>query len=411
MSSEVPIVTLRQLKKTVGRGTESGALESTNDEAALGNALGVIEERDRNNGVLVAVDDPLASLLQTFLADKSQESEKLEPIDTGGLEATFDDNDWGGWAKSFFTWWRGIKPHPWLNQPTTKTIPNDARIAVLGDWGTGLYGAPVSARTVETDHLGYAVALHLGDVYYSGMEKEVQRQFLDVWPSLPNAIHRACNSNHEMYAGGHAYFNLTLPKFEQSASYFALENDHFVLAGLDTAYNAKDLTDDQVSWLTGLVASAGPRKVILFSHHQPYSTGLEKNGGNEKVVRRLQSLLESRKIFAWYWGHEHRCILYDPHERYGLHGRCVGHGGYPYFRDDIQDLPGEPAAGGTSWRFLPAEGTVPGARVLDGTNPYIPGEESHYGPQGHMTLELRSDQVNEIVHAPDGTILYEKELP
>ena len=33
-----------------------------------------------------------------------------------------------------------------------------------------------------------------------------------------------------------------------------------------------------------------------------------------------------KKIFAWYWGHEHRCALYDQHPKWGVFGRCIGNG-------------------------------------------------------------------------------------
>jgi hypothetical protein len=48
--------------------------------------------------------------------------------------------------------------------------------------------------------------------------------------------------------------------------------------------------------------------------------------------------------------------------------------------------------------------------LLHGTNEYIPGEEEKYGPQGYLTLEFRDGTLNEIVHAADGTRLYEREL-
>src|SRR5262249_26109517 len=203
---------------------------------------------------------------------------KLEPIgaDVYGkelYEAKFDDKDYVAWVGSFFTWWKGIIDHPWLDQPKTHRFDNRANLALLGDWGTGMYGAPESARSIENYAQGYQIRLHLGDVYYSGNKDEVKKRFLDIWPKnkTGNEINRACNSNHEMYTGGHAYFGQTLNAFKQSASYFALENDHWILAGLDTGYKEKDLKGKQDEWLSDLVNNSQGRRILLFSHHQPFS--------------------------------------------------------------------------------------------------------------------------------------------
>ena len=59
--------------------------------------------------------------------------------------------------------------------------------------------------------------MHLGDVYYSGTEKEVEERFLKVWPTEAATINRALNGNHEMYSGGFGYFKLILPAFGQAA--------------------------------------------------------------------------------------------------------------------------------------------------------------------------------------------------
>ena len=53
---------------------------------------------------------------------------------------------------------------------------------------------------------------------------------------------------------------------------------------------------------------------------------------------------------------------------------------------------------------------VPGGLILEGPNPYIPGHEHEYGPHGYMTLEFKDEQLNEIVHAPDGSPVYARQL-
>ena len=140
--------------------------------------------------------------------------------------------------------------------------------------------------------------------------------------------------------------------------------------------------------------------MLLFCHHQPFSL-LSKQG--PKLVEKLAALLESGRIFAWYWGHEHRCVIYDRHPAWGLLGRCIGHGGMPYFRDDVTSY--DPDQGDERWRRVPAKNLVPSGLLLDGPNPYVPEHEDRYGPNGYLTLELDGASLNEIVHAPDGSVL------
>jgi hypothetical protein len=430
MKDTNPLVTFRQINKAFNKNHEAvmskasdeaeartkNPVEAASRLAALGNALKVLEAADAEakSKVLVSPDHHVASLLQTFLASKVKEEGKdVKPLPAGGNEAKFDDQDVLGWIGSFFTWWKKIKPAKWIEAPPEpETIPgnlSDFRMAILGDWGTGLYAAPVSAKSIEQDKKGYDILMHLGDVYYSGDDHEVQKQFLDLWPKSPKkpkAVHRACNSNHEMYTGGHAYFNKTLPQFKQQASYFALQNDHFILCGIDTAYADKDLAKDQAKWLRGIVQKKGMRKLILFSHHQPVSWLEEQH---PKMTAKIGDLL-SGQIFAWYWGHEHRCVIYDQHETFRMFGRCVGHGGYPYFRKDWAKLGGTKDPANPNWFVLPKKNFAPGGRALDGPNPFVKDDPNKFGPQGYMSVEFSGPHINEIIHAPDGTILYEKQL-
>jgi hypothetical protein len=163
---------------------------------------------------------------------------------------------------------------------------------MAGDWGTGLYGAPKIADEIKKQG-PFDLLMHLGDVYYSGTEEEVQERFLDIWPASAGKINRALNSNHEMYSGGFAYFDLALPAFGQESSYFAFQNTHWLLVGLDTAYVDHDMDNEQVAWLKVVVSQAGDRKVLLFSHQQLFSR-LDNQG--PKLVTALQPLLESKRL-------------------------------------------------------------------------------------------------------------------
>jgi hypothetical protein len=117
------------------------------------------------------------------------------------------------------------------------------------------------------------------------------------------------------------------------------------------------------------------------------------------LVAKLLSQLQSRRIFAWYWGHEHRCVVYEAHPAWGMLGRCIGHSGFPEFRKDAWGtVPAQP-----TWLRLPATTDAPAAEVLDGSNPYIKGHEAEYGPHGYVTLEFENKKLTETVHLPDGT--------
>jgi hypothetical protein len=67
-------------------------------------------------------------------------------------------------------------------------VAKDARLVVVGDWGTGLprardVAALMQERIADVVTGGRQVhVLHLGDVYYSGLETEDRRRFLELWP-------------------------------------------------------------------------------------------------------------------------------------------------------------------------------------------------------------------------------------
>jgi hypothetical protein len=389
-------------------GTVISGLEGTASEVPPASAMSqismglqVLELAKRNPDVMGGTEHEMASLLQTFFAERAR---RTVPGAGDGLEAKFDNNDLLGWIGSFFTWWKKIRPHPWQDpDPKPITIANDYRIAVFGDWGTGLYGAPVLARSIAASEKSFQLVLHLGDTYYSGDDGEIKERLLLPWPNVAGALNRTLNGNHEMYTGGHAYFDNALKHFSQPSSCFAFENDHWILACLDSAYTEHDLYGEQVAWLDAIVAGGDNRRLILFSHHQPYSL-LDVQG--PKLVAKLSKYLENRRIFAWYWGHEHHCVLYDEHPAWGLHGRCIGHGGFPYFRETgFGDTPAKP-----TWVQLDTKNLVPGAEVLDGPNPFIPGHEKEYGPHGYVILELQGPRLNELVVDADGSVLRSQEL-
>jgi Calcineurin-like phosphoesterase len=389
------------------------ALERARLLAAWNNAMGELRDDDKGESVLSSPPNGLASRVQTLLARKALELNRVKVIQgeqtvqtaQGNvllppiLEVQFDNKDFLGWLQ--MSWKLIFKPNkfPWVNPPAVaQTIDDDACITIFSDWGTALYGAPVIATSVAALKR-CDVALHLGDTYYSGADDEIRDRLVGDWPKCDaKTVSRTLNGNHEMYSGGTGYFYaLTQAPFNQPASVFALQNTNWLLLCLDTAYVDFDLDIAQVIWMKSVIAAAGKRKVILFSHHQPYSQ-LDSQG--PKLQAALGDLLNSQRIFAWFFGHEHRLVLYDAHGKWGVKARCVGNGGFPAFRDNF------PGGGGSAatWIRLPPKPGVPAAEILDGSNPYVTDDPQRYSPHGYLTLDFQGPQAFETYYSPNGGI-------
>ncbi|HXK05609.1 MAG TPA: metallophosphoesterase [Verrucomicrobiae bacterium] len=371
-----------------------------------------------------------ASLLQSHVVQRATIANRIDHfllkiagIVLEGLEVRFSDADWPDWAASFFTWIADIVPAvPQPPDPVAEPIANSFSIGVLGDFGTGLYGAPVCRDTIAGSAETYSMMLHLGDVYYSATPEEVDDRFFNFWPEQKAPVNRTLNGNHEMYNGGHSYVDKMLPRFNQKSNCFAMQNDNWVLIGLDTAlhqaFGGQEgvLDDPQMQWLCGIVQAAGPRKVVLFSHHQPFTQLDTNKGGN--LLSQMEKYGLADKIYAWYWGHEHRCLLYDRHPRYGFYGRCMGHAAFPQARPDLSNAPFSPSHG-SQWRQLPPKDgqndagetvPIPGAWIYDTNNLYIPDFATRFAPNGFLRLEFDGAHLVEFVRSPGGANVWLEEL-
>ena len=364
------------------------------------------------DGVMVTAQDEELSRLQSRLAQLALDG---DPLGSGGQEVKFgtgfEGRDWFGWMKSLLDWVDRKEAHPFIwSTAAPESIPETCTLAMVGDWGTALYGALKIADNIRATG-PYDLLVHLGDVYYSGTTDEVKERFLKVWPSEAGKTSRALNANHEMYSGGYGYFDLILPKFQQKASYFAMQNSNWILIGLDTAYIDHDMDDRQVKWLEDTIAAAGTRKVVLFSHQQLFSR-LDNQG--DKLKAKLDGLLNRKRITAWYWGHEHQCVLYDKHPQWGLVARCLGNGGIPEARKkEVTGAPVLEQHGPVSWRTLETIAEKPWApksRALDGPNPDIKGRENDFVPHAYMTLRFEGSKIRERVLLPNGTSIFENTI-
>lgn len=360
----------------------------------------------------------MAARLQTLLVQQAAAAGKVdnpqaahaimtpqgESFTPAVLFVKFDNDDLAGWLRMFPELIFKPPKAQWIDPPATpETIPDDACMAVFGDWGTGLYGAPAISQSIAGLER-CDIVLHVGDTYYSGEDNEVHDRLIADWPKRPDGtINRALNGNHEMYSGGKGYFQALADFFHQPASCFAMQNTNWILVCLDTSYKDFDLDAKQVAWVKQIVAAAGNRKLILFSHHQPFSQ-LDAQGPN--LQKALADLLKAGRIHAWYWGHEHRLVIYDPHPTWGFKGRCIGHGGFPSFRDDVAQPYGD------VYKFvdLTAKPFAPSARLLDGPNFWIPQAEGSFSPHGYVFLQFDGANATEIYRVPNNIGILKQDL-
>jgi predicted phosphodiesterase len=224
-------------------------------------------------------------------------------------------------------------------------VPAQARIAILGDWGTGQADARALLQAIARKNPD--LVIHLGDIYYAGTQFEVENYFQNFWKStfdLTKTGTFTLAGNHDMYSGGAPYYQL-IQQLGQPASYFCLRNDDWQFVALDTGLHDDDaldatptyLEDTEVAWLNDKIATAGNRRTVLLSHHQLF-TAIENIGG-QSVNARLQGQVGHilPKVDVWFWGHEHNQVIYQKWQ--GVLARCLGHGAYPV---GITEIPAKP---------------------------------------------------------------------
>jgi len=261
-------------------------------------------------------------------------------------------------------------------------MPERVRLVVVGDWGSGLPRArkvAVQMRKCIDEGIAGGLAqhvVHLGDVYYSGWEREYREYVLPYWPVKSGEAGTigswSINGNHDMYSGGQGYFDVLLgdSRFNRQAqsSFFSLVNKNWKILGLDTSWEDATLCDPQPSWIEDEIRNE-KRRVMLLSHHQPFSA-YEK--GEDKLVEKISPILTRHPVASWFWGHEHRCMLYTPHMNI-QYGRCIGHGGIPVYMSH-KEADAYPAPGDYEYRAFIKKGVEKWALFgfavidLDGTS-------------------------------------------
>ena len=245
--------------------------------------------------------------------------------------------------------------HPFNPTPAEYEITENARVVIVGDWGTGLPRARKVAEHMAEEVSGAlaegreAHVIHLGDVYYSGLEREVNHHVLapGMWPVTSaqtgeGVTSWSLNGNHDMYGGGYGYFKTLLgdERFaKQTAdgkptSYFRLRSPSWDIVGLDTAWDPDVLSlgmvgvleDPQAAYVER-VAGESERKLMLLSHHQLVSVYDTEDLG-PTLPAKLAPVLKDGRVSAWLWGHEHRLMGFQAAGGVKT-PRCIGHGGVP----------------------------------------------------------------------------------
>jgi hypothetical protein len=297
-------------------------------------------------------------------------------------------------------------------------IPDNATLAVLGDWGGANPPALDVGAAAKADYL-----IHLGDVYYAGTNSGddgwlfpyESTHFVDVWHGLAGHSF-ALNSNHEMYAHatGYSLTTLAAPAFQaQGGNCFALYNKAFRIVGLDSAYYAPDnsildfpgymkgslgdLQGDQMQFLRGQIGQLkSGQNLILLTHHN----GLNLDGSIPaqtdaaytlwqqvtQVVKQLPA--DSGKSVWWYWGHEHAGVVY-PHQSVNgttIYPRCCGHGCIPW--GVATELQAAQARGSVLW--FEQQNLGPG--------------DNYFVTNGYASLALSGAKLGESFWNQQGTV-------
>src|SRR5262245_16408732 len=199
--------------------------------------------------------------------------------------------------------------------PKVITIKSNARIGLVGDWGTG--AAPAKRVLAQLGAQNPDVVVHLGDIYYSGTEDECRTNFEAVVNEVLNRASKdiavyTLAGNHDMYCGGIGFYallkRLNKPAMAQLASFFCLraEDNSWQLLAMDTGkhdFSPVSVThaetyvdDEELDWHEARIREF-PGQTILLSHHQLFSAFSQigkpqQNGRSLSYNPRLKSALE-----------------------------------------------------------------------------------------------------------------------
>lgn len=251
----------------------------------------------------------------------------------------------------------------------TWTLPNDAKVVMLGDWGTSNDDCKQLLKAIWAQE-NPAAFVHLGDIYYSGSKEECDNNFYNLFHQVATELGKqmvpvfTIPGNHEYYSMGEGFYYLidkmnTSSNAKQGGSYFCLRtaDSKWQFLGMDTGQDdnnpyvtalcpfAPTLFGDrdskgELAWHKDKLDNFGGQ-TILMSHHQLFTRDASNKIDSDVepyFSRYLHSYFSPyfNKIAAWYWGHEHSFAIYQD-GIFGLaKGRLLGSSSYevPQTNDD-----------------------------------------------------------------------------
>jgi 3',5'-cyclic AMP phosphodiesterase CpdA len=394
----------RQAAETIGRGASDPA-------AAVRATLPVSAGPPSSGGhqdYPFFSRDSVVSLIQTSLEDEARQAGNVteEPHEHGlkhfwhSIERLLhiekfgpDDPDWVLKIAEAMLDRLARGNHAFNATAAQATMADDARLVIVGDWGSGLprartVAALMGAKIDEARKDGHEVhVIHLGDVYYSGDPVEYKRHVLaqDRWPVAPDNADEDVKSwalmgNHDMYSGGYGFYETLLAdrRFKQQSangsgtSFFRLSSGHWDVAGLDSSWDPNVLSLGQRGVLQNPQAdvlerwAADGRKLMVLTHHQLVSA-YDLGDLGTVLPFKLRSLLKAGRIDAWMWGHEHRCMGFGQVQDAPKVIRCIGNGGIPMPASSMKEPSPPPGTWQSTGTFTDKDGTWTrfGFAVLD----------------------------------------------
>jgi predicted MPP superfamily phosphohydrolase len=336
----------------------------------------------RERGARLTLAD-LVSLSKYTFDKANREAKKAsakKPVKSKESSTTSDGvrkystDDWsysgGGWAQCKWEYekYYNVETQPkyvkWDERDPNQfvlpyTLPNNAKVVLIGDWGTNMQDNVSLLKTAIREHKPAAI-VHLGDIYYSGTKSECQRNIVRAVSSIYKSLGRnrapffTIPGNHEYYSGGVGFYDMLttlndgINGCRQEASFFCLRtaDNKWQFLGMDTGQddcNPSDpvsdtlkepkLRDSEIKWHVHKLKNF-QGNTILLSHHQLFSCHDAINSSRYKRSTIINTHLYKtfrdyfNRISVWFWGHEHNQAYYED-GLFGLaKGRLVGCSAY-----------------------------------------------------------------------------------
>lgn len=244
------------------------------------------------------------------------------------------------------------------------TLPNDACVAIIGDWGTGLPDAQALVAELMMLDPAPAAIIHLGDIYYAGTASQCTDNFVNILQAAaPGVPVFTIPGNHDYYDFGYGFYGM-LPGLNsgnasqlQEASYFCLRTADglWQFLAADTGQGDTNPADElkptsgpalrpnEIAWHQDKLKNFSG-STLLLTHHQFFTANSAINYGTglpPYINLNLGNVFAPyfNQIAAWLWGHEHNLALFT-NGIFGLKmGRLVGSSAYEEATSDAPYTP------------------------------------------------------------------------